>query len=69
MDGVFMFLADLSRKIDTQHQLDCLQVRGTCRKQRQRGIKKDADTALAGKHVLLVDEICDSGRTLASSNY
>ena len=69
MDGVFMFLADLSRKIDTQHQLDFISASsyglGTVSSGNVR-IKKDADTALAGKHVLLVDEICDSGRTLAS---
>ena len=29
-------------------------------------IKKDTNTSLAGKHVLLVDEMCDSGQTMAS---
>ncbi|KAH8060021.1 guanine phosphoribosyltransferase [Aureococcus anophagefferens] len=29
-------------------------------------IKKDSSFPLAGKHVLIVDEMCDSGRTMAS---
>ena len=69
MDGVFMFLADLSRKIDTPHSLDFISASsyglGTVSSGNVR-IRKDADTALTGKHVLLVDEICDSGQTLAS---
>ena len=48
MDGVFMFLADLSRKIDTQHQLDFISASsyglGTVSSGNVR-IKKDADTA------------------------
>jgi len=69
MDGVFMFLADLSRKIDTPHTVDFIAASsyglGTVSSGNVK-IKKDASMPLAGKHVLVVDEICDSGRTLAS---
>mmetsp|Transcript_6781 Transcript_6781/g.20011 ORF Transcript_6781/g.20011 Transcript_6781/m.20011 type:complete len:239 (-) Transcript_6781:56-772(-) len=69
MDGVYMFLADLSRKIDAPHTVDFMSASsyglGTVSSGNVK-IKKDTSMPLAGKHVLVVDEICDSGRTLAS---
>ena len=29
-------------------------------------IKKDLETPVSGKHILILDEICDSGGTMAS---
>ena len=69
LDGVFMFLADLSRKIDTPHTVDFIAASsyglGTVSSGNVK-IKKDSSFPLAGKHVLIVDEMCDSGRTMAS---
>lgn len=69
LDGVFMFLADLTREIGTTHTVDFISASsyggGTVSSGNVK-IKKDASTSVEGKHVLVVDEMCDSGRTLAS---
>ena len=69
LDGVFMFVADLSRKIDTPHTVDFIAASsyglGTVSSGNVK-IKKDSSLPVTGKHVLIVDEMCDSGRTMAS---
>jgi len=69
LDGVFVFLADLTRALGTRHTVDFISASsygmGTVSSGNVR-IKKDASASVTGKHVLIVDEMCDSGRTLAS---
>mmetsp|Transcript_8615 Transcript_8615/g.11970 ORF Transcript_8615/g.11970 Transcript_8615/m.11970 type:complete len:274 (-) Transcript_8615:110-931(-) len=69
LDGVFMFLSDLARAIKVPHEIDFVKVSsyglGTVSSGNIR-IKKDTDHSVAGKHVLIVDDICDSGYTSAS---
>lgn len=64
--GGLFFLTDLSRAIDLPLSLDCLgissyagQTQGTVR------ITKDLDDGIAGRHVLVVEDIIDTGLTLA----
>lgn len=69
LDGVFVFLADLSRRITVPHEVDFVAASSYGSATVSSGnvrIKKDATGSVQGKHVLIIDEMCDSGRTLAS---
>lgn len=62
--GSIHFTADLMRKVDLPQQVDFVHVQAV-----ERGgaikIVKDISTNIAGKHVLIVEEIIDTGRTLS----
>ncbi|MFZ5776300.1 MAG: hypoxanthine phosphoribosyltransferase [Thermodesulfobacteriota bacterium] len=69
LNGAFIFLADLVRAIDLPIVVDFIRVAsygdatsscGTVR------CTKEVEVELAGKDVLLVEDIVDSGRTVAS---
>lgn len=68
LNGSFVFLADLLRRIPLPLQIDCLSVasyRGT----KSTGSLQFRQTSLpdvAGRHVLLLDDILDSGLTLST---
>lgn len=61
--GSVHFTADLMRKIDLPQQVDFVYVKAV-----ERGgaikIVKDISVNIAGKHVLIVEEVIDTGRTL-----
>ncbi len=68
LNGAFIFLADLVRAVTTAHEIDFIKVAsygdsasssGTIR------LVKDVEINIAGKDILLVEDIVDSGRTLA----
>ena len=66
LKGVFPFLADLSRAIATPHTVDFLAVcpfsqRGECGTSR---ILKDLEEPAEGRHIILVEDIVDTGKTL-----
>ena len=66
LKGVFPFLADLSRAITVPHTVDFLAIcpfarRGECSSVR---ILKDLDEPAEGRHVILVEDIVDTGLTL-----
>ena len=67
LKGSFIFLADLVRAIERPLQVDFLVVSsygtGTTSSGNVR-LVYDPETDLAGKHILLVEDIVDSGRTL-----
>lgn len=69
LKGSFMFLADLVRRIERPLQVDFLVAssygRGTVSSGEVR-LLYEPSTPLAGRHILLVEDIIDSGRTLAS---
>lgn len=68
MAGVYMFMADLSRDIEVPHQVDfvaCSSYGLSTISSANVKIKKDLDNPIEGKDVLLVDEMCDTGRTMA----
>jgi hypoxanthine phosphoribosyltransferase len=64
LKGSCIFIADLMRQLDMPVQVDFVQVSaiergGTIR------ILKDISMNIAGKHVVIVEEIIDTGRTLS----
>ena len=69
LNGVVVFYADLVRAIDMPIQVDFMRVSsyggGTESTGRVR-ILKDLDTDIAGHHVLIVEDILDTGLTLHS---
>jgi len=67
LKGSFIFLSDLVRKIDRPLQVDFLVAssygEGTVSSGNVR-LVYDPETELEGKHILLVEDIIDTGRTL-----
>ncbi|HLJ54834.1 MAG TPA: hypoxanthine phosphoribosyltransferase [Chthonomonadaceae bacterium] len=66
LKGGLFFLTDLARAIDRPLSIDCLAIssysgdtRGSVR------ITKDLDDSIQGRHVLIVEDIIDTGLTLA----
>jgi hypoxanthine phosphoribosyltransferase len=67
LKGAFVFLADLAREIRLPVEIDFMAVSSYGASTRSSGvvrIVKDLDIDLAGRHVLLVEDIVDSGLTL-----
>lgn len=68
LKGAFMFMADLARSIDLPVEFDFMAVASYGSATRTSGvvrIVKDLDLDLTGRHVLLVEDIVDSGLTLS----
>jgi hypoxanthine phosphoribosyltransferase len=68
LKGAIMFMADLSRAISLPVELDFMAVASYGSATRTSGvvrIVKDLDLDLTGRHVLLVEDIVDSGLTLS----
>jgi hypoxanthine phosphoribosyltransferase len=68
LKGAFVFMADLVRAIPVPVEVDFMAVSSYGSSTRSSGvvrIVKDLDLDLAGRHVLLVEDIVDSGLTLA----
>lgn len=69
LTGVFMFMGDLVREITIHHKIDFMVVSSYGQSSVSSAnvkIKKDLSMPVNGKNVLIVDEICDSGFTMAS---
>ena len=68
LKGAFIFLADLARAIDLPVEVDFMAVSSYGSATKTSGvvrIVKDLDVDLAGRHVLVVEDIVDSGLTLS----
>ena len=68
LKGAFVFMSDLSRAIDLPVEFDFMAVASYGSSTRTSGvvrIVKDLDLDLSGRHVLLVEDIVDSGLTLS----
>ncbi len=68
LKGSLVFAADLMREIKCSVRLDFMQASSYGDSAKSSGlinIKKDLDNDIRGKHVLIVEDIIDSGNTLA----
>jgi hypoxanthine phosphoribosyltransferase len=67
LKGAFMFLADLSRSIKTPSRVEFIGISSYGRGKTTSGqvkVTKDLDVSIEGHHVLIVEDIVDSGVTL-----
>lgn len=67
LKGSFIFMADLCRKIEVPHEVDFMTVSSygnAMNSSRDVKIVKDLDEDIRDKHVLIVEDIIDSGNTL-----
>ena len=68
LNGAFIFLADLCRELTIPHAIDFIRVASYGKSSTSSGritLTKDVELDLAGKHVILVEDIVDTGTTLA----
>jgi hypoxanthine phosphoribosyltransferase len=68
LKGAFIFMADLARAIDLPVEFDFMAVSSYGSATKSSGvvrIVKDLDLDLSGRHVILVEDIVDSGLTLS----
>ncbi|ANZ22425.1 hypoxanthine phosphoribosyltransferase [Buchnera aphidicola (Diuraphis noxia)] len=66
--GSFVFIADLCRRIEIQHEIDFMTTSSYGRGIVSSGdvkIIKDLDEDIYNKHVLIVEDVIDSGKTLS----
>ncbi|MBU0704501.1 MAG: hypoxanthine phosphoribosyltransferase [Chloroflexi bacterium] len=67
LKGAFMFLADLTRHLEMRHEVDFMEVSSYGAGTKSSGVVRillDLECNIAGRHVLVVEDIIDSGRTL-----
>lgn len=67
LKGAFMFLADLTRQLDVRHEVDFMEVSSYGPGTVSSGVVRillDLEQNVQGRHVLIVEDIIDSGRTL-----
>jgi hypoxanthine phosphoribosyltransferase len=67
LKGAFMFLSDLMRQLTIRHEVDFMVVSSYGDATESSGVVRillDLEQNIAGRHVLVVEDIIDSGRTL-----
>lgn len=67
LKGVFIFMADLFRKIEIECDVDFLAISNYSNDARTRGVVrlvKDLDIPIEGRHVLFIEDVIDTGLTL-----
>ena len=67
LKGAFIFMADLARSIDGHVEIDFMAVSSYGDGTKSSGVVriiKDLNTAVEGRHVIIVEDILDSGLTL-----
>src|SRR5262249_31077139 len=67
LKGAVMFMADLSRRLSIPHEMDFMAISSYGNSTESSGvvrILKDLEEPIAGKHVLIVEDIIDTGLTL-----
>ncbi|HWP34824.1 MAG TPA: hypoxanthine phosphoribosyltransferase [Thermodesulfobacteriota bacterium] len=67
LKGSFLFLADLCRRLPSPLSIDFIRLAsyGGTRRAHEVRLTKDVELPLAGRHVLIVEDIVDSGHTVA----
>ncbi|HXN35945.1 MAG TPA: hypoxanthine phosphoribosyltransferase [Opitutaceae bacterium] len=67
INGAVMFTADLMREIDNPVRLDCIRIRSYGERTRSVGAPQVVSSLtidIADRHVLLIDDILDTGKTI-----
>lgn len=67
LKGAFMFLADLTRHLEMRHEVDFMEISSYGARTESSGVVRillDLERNIEGRHVLIVEDIVDSGRTL-----
>ena len=67
LKGAFMFLADVTRHLDVRHEVDFMEISSYGSGTSSSGVVRillDLERNIAGRHVLIIEDIVDSGRTL-----
>jgi hypoxanthine phosphoribosyltransferase len=68
LNGAFIFMADLVRSISIPHEIDFVRVSSYGDEKNSSGkihLSKDIEIDVGNKHVLLVEDIVDTGKTLS----
>jgi hypoxanthine phosphoribosyltransferase len=67
LKGAFMFLADLSRQLAFRHEVDFMMISSYGASTKSSGVVRillDLESSIEGRHVVVVEDIVDTGRTL-----
>lgn len=66
LKGSFLFLSDLSKRIRNPQEIDFVQLSSFSHESNESAIRlvKDIGVSVSGKHVLIIEEIIDEGKTL-----
>ncbi|MGD2177864.1 MAG: hypoxanthine phosphoribosyltransferase [Anaerolineae bacterium] len=67
LKGAFMFLADLTRHLEMRHEVDFMETSSYGARTVSSGVVRillDLERNIEGRHVIIVEDIVDSGRTL-----
>jgi hypoxanthine phosphoribosyltransferase len=67
LKGAFMFLADLTRHLEMRHEVDFMEISSYGAGTASSGVVRillDLECNIEGRHVLVVEDIIDTGRTL-----